>query len=146
MVFETDSTGRVKRFGEFQLNENVIKASLAKDLILDTNFRGPVKGNKAGTTKFEFLYYEDLKFVYFDNEEEMSPPEMDSTVNVATGNFIEMDGTSTKDIKIFEANDPILKSDTGFIKYIQITAIDKEEGKGLWQFSIAFKCKTPAIN
>ncbi|NMA85920.1 MAG: hypothetical protein GX968_01190, partial [Tissierellia bacterium] len=124
IIFETDSTGKVKRFGKAKLDENVIKASLAKDLILDTNFRGPVKGNEAGTTKFEFLYYEDLKFIYFVSEEEMSPPEMDSTVNVATGKSIEMDGTSTKDMEIFKANDPILKSDTGFIKYIQIIAID----------------------
>ena len=29
-------------------------------------------------------------------------------------------------MEIFKANDPILKSDTGFIKYIQIIAIDKE--------------------
>ena len=33
MVFETDALGKVKRFGKAKLNENAIKASLAKNLI-----------------------------------------------------------------------------------------------------------------
>ena len=123
MILETDSTGRVKRFGIAALDENNVKAGLANKLELGPHLKEPVKGSKVGTIKFEFLKYQDYDFILIKSQEAIPVPEMDSIVS---GYRIGKDGFGTEDIRVYEENDEKLRSEEGFRDFAMVLAVDED--------------------
>lgn len=126
MIFETDSSNKVKRFGKADLTSDDIKAALALNMGQDPKayYLGPVKGGADGTTIFEFLRYEGLSFKYVLSDSPIVAPEMDSA---SSGFDITIVGNVTNDIEIFGPTDPLLKNDNGFTKYMMVMAVNGDK-------------------
>lgn len=141
MLFETDSSGKVKMAGKFTFNESVdsrIKAALAYNMALDKNayLKDPIKGGEAGTIKFDLLRYDGLKFKYMVSKDIIPVPEKDGK---SSWEDITIDdkGIGTEDIVLNIGIDE-LKADDGFKYNMMIVAVNgAEEVQAYYGFELS---------
>ena len=118
-ILAVDDQGKVKAYGSVTLGPSEVKDPLAKEMEETFHYSMPEKGDSVGAIKFRHLSYGGAELHYRLSEKSKDVPEMDSDLPSESVKIDNID-----DIQIFGENEPLLKDERGFTRYLMVYALD----------------------